>query len=302
MKTSPLASPAPQSSSTSDDAKYWIDGQLVNRSAAALPLSDLGFTRGYAAFDALRTYQGVPFLLEQHLQRLEKTCALMFLRLPLARAALTAVISETLAANSYPESLVRIMVTGGDAAGFIPEDRERVLVLVDPLRTYPARQYEQGVGLATATLDRTLPVAKSTSYLAGVWETIQARRKGLDEVVFCDARGGILEGTTFSVVAARGRELVSPESGILPGITVEHVFQIAVKEGFTLKRQPLTREVWESADELFITSSTRELIPVNRIDDTWLGKTKPPGITRRLHELYRQSAHAICKAARVEAA
>jgi branched-chain amino acid aminotransferase len=274
--------------------KYWLDGRIVDRNEAAIPLSDLALTRGYAAFDALRTYNNVPFLLEQHLRRLEKTCELLFLEVPLERNQLAEVVRVMLAANHYPESLVRIIVTGGDASGFTPENRERLLVLVDPLRTYPARQFEAGISLALAKLDRTLPLAKSTSYLAGVCETIQAKRQGFDEVVFCDADGSILEGTTFSVVAVRGRELISPREGVLTGITVEHLLGLAQAEGFTVTRAAISRAIWQEADEVFITSSTRELIPVNRIDDTALPQIKPDGATGRLHALYRRSVQILC--------
>lgn len=286
----PTALPSPAvSNATTPAVKYWIDGRLVPSTEAVLPLTDLGFSRGYAAFDALRTYGKVPFLLDAHLERLERTCELLMLAVPLGRDKLRAVVHATVAANGLPENLVRIYVTGGDAAGFVPEQRERLLVLADPLRTYPAAQWEAGVALAISTLERTLPLAKSTSYLAGVCETMLAKRRGFDEVVFCDPRGNILEGTTFSVVAVKGRELVSPRAGVLPAITLEHLFKLAPQNGFTVRREPITPELLRQADEVFITSSTRELVPVNRVDTLRIGNGAPGPVTRRLHEIYRQS-------------
>ena len=276
-------------SKTSVTANYWINGRVVGQADAFVPLGDLGFSRGYAAFDALRTYGGVPFLLEAHLVRFERTCELLFLKLPVTRLELAGIVSATLAANSFPESLIRIFLTGGEAGGFVPEGRESLMVLVDPVRTYPTGQFTEGIALARSTLARTVPLAKSTSYVAGVWETIQARRRGFDEVVFCDEKGDVLEGTTFSVGVVRGREIISPQADILFGITMEHVLGIATAEGFQVSRAPLASSLLETAAEVFITSSTRELIPVSRIDQARVGGGPGP-VTRRLHELYLRSA------------
>ncbi|HUR59174.1 MAG TPA: aminotransferase class IV, partial [Opitutaceae bacterium] len=216
--------------------------------------------------------------------------------LPVSRTELAAIVAKTLAANSFPDCLIRIYLTGGDASGFIPEGRERLMVLVDPVRPYPARQFSEGIALARSMLARTFPLAKSTSYLAGVWETIQARRRGFDEVVFCDAQGDILEGTTFSVGVIRGRELITPREDILHAITMEHLVGVAADDGFKITRAPLSRAILAAADEVFITSSTRELIPVSRLDDERAGLRAPATATQRLHQLYLRSAREICGA------
>jgi branched-chain amino acid aminotransferase len=270
-------------------SRYWIDGELVDAAQAALPLTDLGATRGYAAFEALRTYGKVPFLLEEHLERLERSCEQMFLQLPVPKAEIARIVEATLGANSFPESLIRIFVTAGDASGFVPEGRERLLVLVDVLRAYPAEQYTRGISLATTKLGRTLPLVKSTSYLAGIRETIRARREGFDEVVFVDDDGSILEGTTFNVVTIHGNMLTVPEAGVLQGVTIGHVVQLAAQSGLKVVRAPITRKMIAEADEVFITSSTRELLPINRVDGTPIRDGRPGPVTQRLHEVYRQS-------------
>jgi branched-chain amino acid aminotransferase len=274
---------------TATAPKYWIDGRIVSQADAVLPVGDLGFSRGYAAFDALRTYDGKPFLLDAHLARFERTCELLSLKLPVSRSELAGIVAKTLAANSSQDCLIRIYLTGGDAGGFIPEGRERLMVLIDPVRAYPARQFTEGIALARSMLGRTFPLAKSTTYLAGVWETIQARRRGFDEVVFCNAQGDILEGTTFSVGVIQGRELITPREDILHAITMEHLVGVAAADGLQVTRAPLSRAILAAADEVFITSSTRELIPVSRIDDERAGLRSPGTTTRRLHELYLQS-------------
>jgi branched-subunit amino acid aminotransferase/4-amino-4-deoxychorismate lyase len=274
-------------------AKYWIDGRLVDQSEAAIPLTDLAVTRGYAAFDSLRTYGNVPFLLDAHLKRLENTCVILHLKPPLERKNIARAVLATVAANKFPESLIRIYVTGGDASGLIPENKERLVILVDPLRAYPARHYVKGIVLATTRLNRVLPLAKSTDYLAGVWETTRARKKGFDEVVFIDRQRNILEGTTFNVVAIIGRKLVSRTDGVLRGITVEHVLGLAREAGLSVRRVPISPRMLAKADEIFVTSSIREIIPVVCIDDKWIGSGFPGPVTRLLHQRYHESALAI---------
>jgi branched-chain amino acid aminotransferase len=291
----PSKTPGAAAAPTIRPGKCWIDGELVDWKDASIPLTDLMAVRGYAAFDALRTYGSVPFLLDKHLLRLERTCDFLGLRIPLDRANLAGAVLATVKAGKLPESSIRLYVTGGDAAGFVPEGRERLVILVDPPHSYPLRQYEQGVALATTTLGRTFPVVKPTNYLAGVWATMRARSEGFDEVVFVDRDLSLLEGTTFNVVAVRGRELISPADGVLAGVTIEHVLSLAAKAKFKVTREPISPQLLDQAEEVFMTSSVREVMPVVRIDDRQIGNGAPGPVTRLLHRLFCESAQTHSK-------
>lgn len=273
-------------------ARYWMDGRLVVATGASLPLTDLAVTRGYGAFEALRTYAGTPFLLDPHLRRLEQTCRHLCLRIPLPRARMREAVAKTIAANHFAESLIRIYVTGGDATGFVPEGRERLLILVGPVISYPARQYQKGIALKTTPLNRPIPLAKTIDYTAGIRETILARRAGYQEVIFKDPCGNLLEGTQFSLVVVAGNLLISPAENVLPGITAGHVLRLAEKEGFAVRRAPVTPKLLRRADELFITSTNRELLPVTSVDQLCIGEGRPGPVTRHLHSRYLASAAA----------
>lgn len=276
-------------------AKYWIDGQLVRADRAAIPVTDLVMTRGYGAFEALRTYEGNPFLLEEHLRRLEKTCALLGLKCPLRRKEFAAAARETLRANSFPESLIRFYVTGGDASGFLPEGKERLLILVSPVRPFPAWQYERGIAMKTTALSRSIPAAKTVDYTVGIRETMRAVREGFQEVAFRDRRGGLLEGTQFSIFAVLGRTLVTPEEGVLPGCTGNQVMKLARREGWTIRRTAISPAMLRKASELFITSTTRELLPVVRVDEQRIGDGRPGPVRQHLHARFLESARAAAK-------
>jgi branched-subunit amino acid aminotransferase/4-amino-4-deoxychorismate lyase len=198
----------------------WIDGRLTPKREAKISVTDLAFTRGYAGFEALRTYGRIPFLLDAHLDRLVRTCGHLGLKVPVSRRTIAAGVQAALEANGFEESVIRIYITGGEAPGFVPAGNERWLALVDPLHPYPATFYRKGIALATSRLQRSLPAAKSIDYVVGVRETMRARAAGAHEVIFLDRRERILEGTTFNVIGVRKRELLIAGEGVLPGITL----------------------------------------------------------------------------------
>jgi branched-chain amino acid aminotransferase len=200
------------------------------------------------------------------------------------------VVLETLAANCFPESLIRLYVTGGDTDGFVPAGKSRLLVLVDAARIFPASHYKKGVRIKTSRLNRPIPPAKTVDYTAGIRETILAKREGFHEVAFADRKGNLLEGTQFNVIAVRGNQLVSPDRGILPGITVERVLKLGRKEGFSIRRSPISPALLKRADEVLITSTNREVMPAVFVDQIRIGSGSPGPVSRLLHQRYLESA------------
>ena len=273
---------------------YWVNGELVPASKAAVSVCDLAFTRGFGAFESARTYSRVAFRLREHAQRLRKTCELMHLPCPYSVWAISQAVEKTVAANAFPESLIRIYVTGGIARGFVPGDRQGLVVLVDRFRPFPKAQYEKGIALYCSPLERVLPYAKSTNYLSGVIATIKGLEGGFDEAVFVDRRGAILEGTTFSVFAVSKGRLITPESGVLAGITSREVMALADEHGIEVLHRALSPALVRGADEMFITSSNRELIPAVRVGRQRIGDGKPGPMTRELRALYRRRAEKAC--------
>lgn len=274
---------------------YCIDGKLVAANRASIRIRDLSFSRGYGAFDSMRTYHGVPHGLDMHLKRLQRSAKLLHLQFPVSKKTLARDVLKTLRANRFPESLIKIYLTGCISNSFLPEQKPSVVICVEPFQPYPVWQYEKGIALATSPLARTLPEAKSTAYLSGVHGTIQARRQGMDEVVFVDKNNAILEGSTFNVFAVIGRKLVTASKDVLSGITAQEVIRIARKHGFTILRRPITPRDLQTCSEMFITSSIRELLPIVRVNHRRIGQGKPGPVYRELHVLYRHSAEKNCQ-------
>jgi len=261
---------------------HYIDGQFVSDSDAQIPATDLAVLRGYGVFDYFRTYGGKPFHLEAHMARLQRSAGLIGLELPRPLDEISSIVLETLSRNSHAESNVRIIVTGGDSSdNIIPRGDSRLVVMVTPFLPPPEAWFSDGVKVITERAERYIPEAKTLNYIPAIVALQKARAKGAIDAIYIDRTGNALEGTTTNLFAFFGDVLVTPSEGILCGITREVVLELA-SDLYDVQIRNLSAEELLSADEIFITSSNKQICPVRQIDDTVIG---PPGRhTRRLME------------------
>jgi branched-chain amino acid aminotransferase len=279
-----------------------IDGALVRPEEARVSVFDRGFLYGDAVFEVLRTYGGVPFALEEHVARLRRSAERVFIELPVDDATLRGEVERAVAASGNDESYVRVVVTRGSGPlSLDPDTASRPLrvVLVDRVVPPPREAYESGVGAVLvqtkrAVDDTSAAGAKVTNYLANLLAVREAKSRGAHEALVVDGRGHVVEGATSNVFVARGGRLATPpeSAGILPGITRARVLAAARQLGIPLEeRDVTTAEIFDS-DEVFITSSIRELLSVVRVDDRVIGAGAPGPIARRLHDQFRRSVGA----------
>ncbi len=266
---------------------YFINGRYVPAHRAVVSVRDLGFTRAFALFEALRTYNRVPFLLGEHLRRLQHGARAVGLRCPHSHAKIRPIMETLIRRNGPGELLLRVILTGGESRRMVPDAAPGFAVLADPFHAFPMRQYQKGVALMTIPADRMHPELKSTVYFSAVQGTMQALRRGFDEAVYARANGDLMEGTTFNLVAVLpGPRLVIPGEGTLPGVTQDCILQIARRLRIPVARRPITPRMLAACREMFITSSNREVIPVARVNRHRLGA--PGEWTRRIHAEYQK--------------
>jgi branched-chain amino acid aminotransferase len=259
---------------------HYIDGAFVEDAQASLPATDLAVLRGYGVFDYLRTYQGKPFYLDAHLARLQRSAAMIGLPLPHTMEGISSIVMETLARNTHAESSIRIVVTGGASDDNItPNGQPRLLVFVTPFVAPPAAWYSDGVKVITEPTERYLPEAKTLNYIPAIVALQKARAHNAIDALYVDGRGHVLEGTTTNLFAIYGETLVTPGTGILPGITRQVVIDIA-SDIYDVQVRDLAVDELLRADEVFITSSNKEICPVRQVDSTVIGA--PGQHTRRL--------------------
>lgn len=266
----------------------YLNGKYVPLDQACLPLNDLGIVRGYGVFDFLRTYNGVPFKLREHVQRLQKSAQLIGLNLPWSTEELEAIAQDTLTRNTFPESNIRIVVTGGSSTDFItPLGQPSLMVIITPVSEYPRDYYEQGVKAITVQIDRFFPTAKTLNYISAIGALQQAKQTHAVEALYVNQQSHVLEGTTTNLFVFRGSQLITPKENILNGITRAVVLELA-NDKFDVLEQPIYHSELSRCDEAFITSSTKELMPIVQIDDLQISDGKPGKNTQLLMDLFHR--------------
>lgn len=261
---------------------YYIDGSFVSSDQAVIPVDDLAVLRGFGVFDLVRTYGGKPFFLKEHIERLRHSAVEIGLHFPWTSNELINIVLKTLEKNSYRESNIRLVVTGGSSPDFMtPQNKPRLLVLISPVPVLPETWYSDGVKIVTHMAERFKPGVKSINYIAATVALEEARQKGAIEAIYLDRKGFVLEGTTCNIFAFIGKELVTPGRDILAGITRQVVLNVA-KENFNIQIRDISKQELLSADEVFITGTNKGVVPVVQVDETTIGSGTPGPLTRQL--------------------
>jgi branched-chain amino acid aminotransferase len=271
---------------------YYVDGSFVDSDQAVIPVDDLAVLRGFGVFDLVRTYNGKPFFLKEHIERMCHSAAEIGLHIPWSTGELLAVVTETLAKNSYRESNIRMVVTGGSSPDFMtPQNKPRLLVLVSPLPELPSNWYSEGVKIITRVTDRFKPGVKSINYIPATVALEEARQKGAIEALYLDRQDFVLEGTTSNIFIFKNNTLITPGRDILSGITRQVVLDVAAKQ-FEVQIRDISRQELLEADEVFITGTNKGIVPVIKVDESQIGTGTPGPLTRQLTDALAEQTTA----------
>jgi branched-chain amino acid aminotransferase len=243
-----------------------VNGDVSSVEDARIPITDEGLLRGDGGFEVLRVYGGRPFALEDHLDRLSRTCA--GLRLDVDLDALR---TEALAVVREPDSLLRLVVTRGG----------RRIAIAEPL---PERRETARVAIVTYAPTRVLGGLKTLSYAANMLAGRLAKEQGADEALLATPHGRILEGPTWTFFWVAGARLHTPPltDGILDSITRRRLL-----EECDVTEAPCTVDDVRAAEEAFIASTVREVMPITAVDDIELPLAPGP-VTRAAREAFTQ--------------
>ncbi len=269
-----------------NNALWYIDGNWVHPNEATISINDVAVLRGYSAFEALRTYDRRPFHLHEHMERLYHSAQLIELDIPWTREQITTIIQEIIARNPYEHASIRILVTGGESDdGILPTGKPTLAVLISPLPERDMERFARGYKLITTRLQRTSPEAKTTNYLDAIRALKEAARQHADDALFVNGEGHVLEATRSNFFIFRGDTLVTPQQGVLMGITHNVVLELA-RGRFPIEQRPILLEELSQADEAFITGSSKEIVPVVQVDDIAIGNGKPGPRTYELEQRF----------------
>jgi len=279
-----------------------IGGRVCLPEEAKISVFDRGFLYGDSVYETIGTAYGRLFALSDHLVRLERSAQRIGLRVP-PRADIERAIQETIEAAGNAESRVRVILTRGSGKLDLDPaavDNTQLVVIVFPLGAPTPEMFAKGVSVAVVSVHRNSPRAidpavKSGNYLNNVLALGEARRvSGAYEAMLCAADGSVAEGSTSNIFIINGGEIRTPglDVGILDGITRSKVLELCRTNGIPLRESRIQPDELRSAEEVFITSATRGVLPVTRVDDRSVGDGTPGPVTRRLMALYDQLARA----------
>jgi len=281
-----------------------INGRICGERDALVSVFDHGFVFGEGVYEVLRTYHRTPFLFEAHARRMRDSAAMIALDVPFTDADLLARIRATLeAAPEIGEAYLRILLTRG-VGEFSYDPRScptpTLVIIAKPFAPPPPQVFDEGVGLALVDVTRNHPRSvspriKSNNLLNNALAMQQAIKRGGFEALMKNYRGEICECSQSNFFVVRGGEALTPplDAGLLAGVTRAFVFELGDECGVPVGEATLREEDLEAVDEAFLTSTTREIVPVVRVDDVTIGTGVPGPITRRLMQAFRRRVAAL---------
>jgi len=298
------------------DATVYVNGTIADAAHAAIPVFDHGFLYGEGVYETLRTYHDEPFLFDRHLQRLHRSANMMALPVPMSDAELLSRVRETMAAfdrthgaaglNARPsagDKYIRILLTRGLGELSYKLDAcaaPTLVIIVKELQPPPDETFDAGVKVVLVSVRRNHtqalnPMIKSNNLLNLALAMQEAYRRGADEALMQNQAGEIVECSQSNFFMVRGGRLLTPpvSAGLLPGITRQYVLELAVELKIPIEETRLVPADLPTADETFLTGTTREITPIVSVDDRAIGSGRPGPITLRLLQHFRQRVAAL---------
>jgi len=272
--------------------KIYLNGKLVEKQDARLSVFDHGLLYGDGVFEGIRSYNCLVFKLKEHIDRLYSSAQAIVLKIPMAKDAMIKAIVTTLKANKLRDAYIRVVVTRGEGdLGLDPRKCKSptVFVITDKIVLYPKELYEKGLSIVTVPTPRNLPEAlnpqiKSLNYLNNILAKIEAINFNAEEALMLNQNGLVAECTGDNVFMVKGSYLITPPTsiGALAGITRQTVLDLSSKLKLKAQEKLITRYDLFNADEVFLTGTAAEIIPVVSIDRRIIGSGKPGKATLNL--------------------
>lgn len=275
----------------------WLNGNLVPPDQANVSVFDHGLLYGDGVFEGIRVYNHRIFKLATHLKRLYESAKSIRLTIPISIEDLTAATHATVKANAIQNGYIRLCVTrGAGTLGLNPFvcPMPSVFIIADTIALYPADLYDKGMAVITSSVVRNHPAAlsprvKSLNYLNNILAKIEAIDAGVLEAVMLNPQGYIAECTGDNIFIVKDGVLYTPplHAGVLEGITMNTVVALAAQQGLEVRRPDLTKHDLYIADEMFLTGTAAEVIPVTKVDNRTIGTGEPGPITRSLIKAFK---------------
>lgn len=263
----------------------YINGNVVPEEEMRINPRDLGILRGYAVFDVMPVFNGEPFLSEGHWKRFVRSGDILGLKPPLSFEEWESKIKELLDKNSLNNASVRTVLTGGvskNHSAFKPNYSEvTIYILMDSWSALPLEWYQKGISVITKSYVREFCEAKTVDYIFPISQLKEKEERGAEEIIYI-SDGNILEASTANICVVSQGKILSPKENVLGGITRGFVLSLAKKLGFPVEEREVSVSEMMCSEEMFLTGSYKNILPVTRVDENIIGDGTVGKITKEL--------------------
>lgn len=278
--------------------KIYLNGKFVNKQEAKISVFDHGFLYGDGAFEGVRSYHGLVFRLNEHIDRLYETLHTLLIDPRMTKKQMSDAVVATLKANKIKDGYIRLIVSRGDGdLGLDPRKcygAPNVIIIADKITLYPDELYRKGMAIITVPTTKNHvnaldPELKSLNYLNSILAKIEAANSGYMEAILLDTNGYVAECTGDNVFIIKDGVLLTPGLGRLKGITRQTILDIAAKLKVKVQECLISRHQVYNAHECFLTGTAAELIPVVKVDGRTIGSGKPGPVTMKLLKAFKEA-------------
>ncbi len=273
-----------------------LNGKIIPDTEGSISISDRGFLYGDGIFETFRSYNGNPFKLNEHIERLRNSSSKLMIDFEYTNSDISKNINALIEKNSTQNAYIRITLSrgvGGSGLGISDSHKPTLLIQAKPFTPYEDKLYKGGMTLTVSKSRRSTscPISchKTTNLLKSIMLKEEAKTKSAKEVVILNTDGFVAECVVSNIFIVNSRSVITPslETNILPGITRRTVLDICSENGIPANEEHFTIEKLIKADEVFITNSLMEIMPVSIIDDYKIGNIIPGEITQQLMSAYK---------------
>lgn len=263
----------------------FLNDRFVENNEALLHVSDLSIQRGYAIFDFCRTINGTPLFLNDHLSRFYASASAMHLPMKKNIDELSFIIHELVKKTATSDAGIRIMLTGGNSTDSYHLAEPNLLITCNPAQISTQADFEKGYSIITHEYQRELPHVKTINYTMAVWLQPLLKEKEADDFLYYNQESVTEFPRSNVFIVSRDQKLVTPAHNILKGITRKQVLLLAT-DMMTVEERNIPVDELSTASEIFLTATTKKILPVIKVNNKIIGDGKPGVVTRKLFQKF----------------
>lgn len=261
----------------------YLNGEIIPLAEAKIGVLDLGVLRGFGIYEGITAFAGEPFHYDAHWERFERSAKPLGLVIPRTKEEVLEATRTLIKRNTHGERAnIRMVLTGGEAEGGLEhvKGRETLFIVAEEFVPLPTALYEHGGHLIAHDHQRFMAEAKTIGYITAVMLQEKRRAEGAIEILYTNG-DRVLECATSNIFIVKNGVIATPDADVLKGITRNVVIDIA-RALYPVEERPISLEEFFGADEVFMTSSFKDIVPIVSVDERTIGSGKPGPVTRDL--------------------